>query len=1007
MRNHDEVTREVLSRRDELLAKRKSGGKKTALTLICVGVGAAVLLTSGVFFFGKGGENVPSGYVSSEVSREKQEESGEDFPEQSEEPLDFSVADWYLPGSLCVNAVMRNAPETPAKIGMLSAESKEGSLSEIADLAEGSFGEAVGARFVNVTELLQSGEHKDHGSVFFDTEKQEIVCAACLVKESLEGSRQTEEYSDREIVFPEKNVLIRVDEVTSFSRISFAIFDETQNRVSARYVLDTDTGNLYPIPVLSGNDIGALVCSPDMTTLLTFAQRKTDTDYDDAYLIDVESGEAVCISGGLPTFFTGEFSPDGKNVVVLLKNEYGVTNGTESEQCRFLLYGVDTGAHCEGEGKILSYANGLLITVTGGEYRVYDRETCQEIEPPAGTLVVEKKQNGEIVRTDLSTGSSVVLSKRAAAYLVSEDGKYLYLYSTGDEFVTCVSVETAESFYAEVDRKFVSETARLSDLYHIFYQMKLSDAKDELLVCYYTAEKGDPGEDQPDPDAEKREKLREAVRTAYERSSDIPALLNLLKGSEDYGSLSLSAYRGNGFLYLSVGNLGLGDNAVTFTEDYRSGTFTAYYDGDRHGTVAPYESEPGGRRTVACTSDAGKTEAFLVSEGISIGIADVDFAEFYENGKFSDEKARDYRLSDAYLSGIGYFSAFLWGNPGYECYDMQLLRAVLNEFLQCERKRVKVSHEYDYYGTLLFGNVRLILQRGEDGGFYLLRDEQYYEIPEWVFADFLGLCAYGYLRQNIVLTEPQTEIGRLFVGSGGNGEKLTLNALQSVLKGGVQADELKKYRCAVVGEANSVLVRVLFPVYGAGEEPDGFAVMGFASDGNAALLCLFDGSYRYCADLLCGDRAEFAPKGRISDGFGVWTFTEPADDPEDALPRKAKDLIESIRAEYGYISFGVLSMELRSLHDTPVSFFCESTPDGYSAEAMISDFWEGAFAAAVTFDLPEECLSLTNQVLLADYGLLLTLVPVGEPGEYYDLEVKDWETVSPDHPFQSSGTVIF
>ena len=963
MKSHEEVVRAVMERRDAELKKRKAtlrtaliAGAILCLTTVSV---VAVLLIGKKNNPGVSTESEPLFYTRDEGHTYNSE--GE-TSESAEEPYDTNVGTWYLPGALNVRTVMRENDVLQPMARTILREPAEEPV-RLTGVSEGKFPGTVGARFVDVSGLLEKSEHKDHGSVLFDTEKNELVCLTCRIREVLEQNG---------ILTDE---LIVVDLETQISKISFALFNEKENRISRRCVLDTDAGTLTEMPVLSANDTGALLCSPDMKHLLTFAPRKTNIDYDDVFVIDTATGEYRQIAAEMPAFYTGKFSPDGKNVLLLLKNEYGVTNGFDSERCRFILWNIETDANCECTGKVVSFLDGSVVTTDGNTYSVYDLRTCEKIAQPDGYAA--EIDGNTAYRVNLSTGEKTVLCRDNDLMMISPDGKYFYSYRTAETHLECdlIATENYERFYVELPWDFVSEVWELKagGAVNLFYQPQLSDAMDELLVCYYTVRKDEPEDPAITEQNERESRMRAALWNAYTASSDLKGLYERLRATADFDGYSFTAYKkGNDLASLAVT---YGHSRIVFVEDYRDHSFTGYYHDLEAMVISPYEREAGDRRIVPCPSTPEQAKAFFAEIGLTPEQQETDYADFYENGVFDEKRAEELRYTDAFLQNISYYTCFLWGNPGYESRDLKLLSAFLKEFRECDRKLTKAAMEPDVYGMLQYGTIRMLAERGTNGKYYIEAAEDRFEVPEYVFADLVGLCASVNLAPFGGLAEPQTSLAKQFAGNNETKEKLTLAEIDKLLISGTYPTQtLGEYRSVVLSEQNSGLIRVLFPVYGAGETPECFVIAGL--DTNSGLLrkfALFDGNYRFLANLLYGEKPSV--KGKMT--FDAWTFREPGGYFVDSYESARTIILEtlgSIGDDMGYKSFGMLGAKLANEFSVGIHL-----QEGAAIrEDFVCDLWEGALLAGVTETMSASASAEYAYVFFYEADLLLTIAPVPE-----------------------------
>lgn len=420
------------------------------------------------------------------------EQSGKPDDSSGKENAYPTVAEWYAPGILIANSVTRLA-DTPI-IGTYAESANEPECriitlahydwglnnynnSRIPELANGELAQIVGSRHIDVTGLLESSPHKDHGCLIYDITRGEAVCYVCLAKEKL----------GREL---NENESVVIDDLVTYDVMSFAVYNDLENRIIERHLYDMTTDTLTDVPVLSRNDFGMFKASADMKFIITHEIREDSADYndnpyDDVYLIETDTMEYKNISGGYPTSYESTISPDGKNVLISLKNEYGEFYGFETNQCEFLLTNTQTLAQCTGAGMVLSYADDMLVTDYRGTYHIYDRVECVEITPTEPVYAWEIKE-GELIWVNATDGSETPLRPAPDGWLISNDGKYAYGYTTGDDHITCFSLYKNDSFDVALSEEFVSEIRRISSDEKIWYQLHTNESMDEILICYYS-----------------------------------------------------------------------------------------------------------------------------------------------------------------------------------------------------------------------------------------------------------------------------------------------------------------------------------------------------------------------------------------------------------------------------------------------------------------------------------------------------------------------------------------
>ena len=382
------------------------------------------------------------------------------------DPAEYEVPAWYAPGELNVLSLTLNAKEgsVHARTG---APIRRGANNIDLDLDGNPHG-LIDVKYVDLTGVYQSAEHKGHLNLLYDVEKKEVICYTCLV-----NGLPIDPLKDGERII--------IDPMTTYKLVSFAVYNDRTNTISARYIYEPEKELLRKIPLISTQDFGLYSISPDGRYLLTGVIR--EAFYADFFLINTETLEYKCVTEGYPTFHERFFSPDGQNLLIVLADESGASY-IGSDQVRHLMVNVDTGERVICEGTVLSYANGLLITRGPDGYNAYDRTSCTKTDVPEDTYVWEKRNDG-IYRINAFTGEETYYMELPDAWKLSKDGLYAYSYVTGNGYLEVRSLENGDWFKVEVSREFSNAVKALSEEYdQIRYSINLNDEGNELLICY-------------------------------------------------------------------------------------------------------------------------------------------------------------------------------------------------------------------------------------------------------------------------------------------------------------------------------------------------------------------------------------------------------------------------------------------------------------------------------------------------------------------------------------------
>ena len=769
------------------------------------------------------------------------ETTGGDAPDETQTP-GGDMPEWYTPGTLLVRTVTRSAPASTAP-----DDPNAGSINTNVKSVE--FSSSVGSRYLNVTELLEASEHNEHGYVLYDVKKNDLICFQCIAKEML-GNRELKE-----------NEYISLDRITDPDFFSFIIYNSETNVIVGRWICDRTKGVLYEAPTI-GFDF---IISPDRKHASVNSARVNDTDFasdcEDVYLCSVGSMTAKNVSGDHPTNSESTFSPDGLNLLSPMKNERGQTytfDNSGAEKCIFLLTNVETLAQCTGVGLPLSYADGLLITRATDGYHVYDRKECKEIafkEP----IYIWETRDGKLLKVNILTGEETEFGDEPRGWRISQNGKYAYGYTAGDECLVCCSLDSGELFKIRLNDEFVNEIKRLlRENYMVTCQIQINDKMDEVLICYYTTKKHEPSEDEKESEAywERMERFYELFPDAFRNSTSIKEFLELFEKADPDDVFEWQALRGDGYTCLCLENW-------VFIEDYNHKIFTAFNDRNNHVNIMPYP--PASPLYFTCDSEPEKTERFLEERGIPIKDDDFDYGFLLTDHGIDGDAANAFFLSDAYLDAYeGEYYSYLFTDFGYSSDNLDMLRTFIRELNDCkEKKTVNGTPAGKPYTRVKLGENELALYVSDSGKYYLTAGRMTFEVPEYIFADMIALNAFTTFCFNLRMT-PSSGPASAFVPGSENSEApiLTTERLRAFLADGRKTEDLAGYMCDLF-TVNPNYIGIVFPCAD-GNALCGYLIVRLSPEGTLKELLLLDTSLRLCADLTKED----LPEGRLPESKG-------------------------------------------------------------------------------------------------------------------------------------------
>ena len=722
------------------------------------------------------------------------------------------------------------------------------------------------ARYINISSANLQSDHAGHGCLIYDAVEDKFICGTCILKEKSDGILYN---ADERII---------IDNISTPDTLLFAVWNDKENKIARRYLYDVRTDTLTEIPAPSDNDFDALAASGDFLYIVSHDCRKTDADLDDVYLINTLAKTAVNISGAYPTFMLSRIIDD-RFVLNALKY-YDSTENFDSALCKFTAYDAESGVITECIGKVLRYSGGMLLTKDGDSVcHLYDLTQGREVEITENTYYWENN-NGSLCRGNAYDGSVAAVGGSASAIYISENGECAFTYDCGDEYIVKRTLNGYD-YNAPLDKAFAEEVAELGD--KVNFSFMLREKNDVIVLLYTTTEKQTTDPD--DPAADPQTSNHDAVFTVLKngKPSSIKEAVTLLKEQFPKNDFGFTASEGDGFIALYIDARDGGTKRV-FVEDYRDNTFSAYYEGKDRSYVRLLSYSPGKYERRKLKSTEAETKAFIKQNGIPTGNADLDYAIFYENGEFSEEKVRDYSFLNT--GNITFFYAFCGGH-GIGVYDKTNLVKFLSEFASCGRQKVSLLSSYD---ITLFGHIKTSTNldfqafKHKNGGFYIRLNYEDYKVPEYVFADLVSLAASSFAQSGFRPMSRNEQNGYADGFGSGSKDPMTVKQLQDALKNGLTYEEFAGYK----SELFSVSINKEYPKFNTvtalieledGDGAHGFVYLTYKGESKEVIQArLFDSTLRYCCDLLTDGYKGLTPKGRLK--FEEYTIKmSPSDLP--------------------------------------------------------------------------------------------------------------------------------
>ncbi|MBQ1848581.1 MAG: hypothetical protein II135_11295, partial [Clostridia bacterium] len=681
-----------------------------------------------------------------------------------------------------------------------------------------------------------------------------FICGTCILNEKADKILQN---ADERII---------IDNISTSDTLLFAVWNDKESKIVRRYLYDVKTDTLTEIPAPSSNDFDTLAASDDFRYVVSHGSRPTDADLDDVYLIDTLANTAVNISGTYPTFMLSRVV-DGRFVLNALKY-YGSTENFDSELCKFIVYDAVSGVITECEGKVLRYSGGRLLTRDGESvHHLYDLTEGEEVEIPENAYYWDNV-NGDLYRGDAYNGKLELTDEAVAAIYVSDDGESVFTYNPGAEYIVKRTLDGNER-QIPLDNDFVDETNEMSE--RMYFTFMLREKNGVAVLLYTTAEK-----QTSDPQTPSQMSNHDAVFDVLknDKVSSIREAVTILKVKYPKNDFGFTVMQGDGFtvLYIDARD----GTKRAFVEDYRDNTFSAYYEGKDRAYVRLISLSAGKYERRKLNSTEAETKAFIGQNKIPTAEADLDYAIFYENGEYSEEKERDYMIVSS--GNVSFFYAFC-GSYGIEVHDKMKLNGFLTEFAACGRQKVSLLSSYD---ITLFGDIKTSTNisyeafKHKNGDYYIRSNYVDYKVPEYVFADLVSLVTSSFAKSGFRPISKNEQNG--YADGFGSGSKapMTVKQLRDALRNGLTCDEFAGYK----SELFSVSINKEYPKFNTvtalvALEDGGFVYLTYKGESKEVIAArLFDNTLRFCGDLLSDGYNGLTPKGKLT--FDEYTIKQSA-----------------------------------------------------------------------------------------------------------------------------------
>ncbi len=562
----------------------------------------------------------------------------------------------------------------------------------------------VGARILHVVHD-QPPEHSECQGVFYDMEQENYFCADHSMKPALE----------REGI-PTSGLYMHYYHPI-YGKIVF-----TSARVSYVYDVTSDTFHRLPVSLYyCPSVLGSLQTTHPYVFLHQMGGAR-----DDLYLINLLTAELTYIlkdSNGNYIYTPMDdvrITEDGKYVHFTLAKGGGEVVNSPARTT--VLYDIATGKSRTFIGEVVAYLSETqrFFLNTPDGYVVYDIATekktpYDESDLPAYYAYVTKHTDVytefdyRLMLCNRITGEEkLVTSEYVVASVINE--QYLYYYIRGEEYLRVLDVIGGGEEYLPLDKDLVQETESEENKNRsLHFGLQVEEERGEIWVYYSVT-------DTPRQDAEEVRQKRESVPSyALQKflwSGDFISIASMEPILRRYPEYGVTAYEGDGFLYLDYTNLSTDennrtlDNLMVALEDYSNGSF--YTITHTNKSFSSHFSASAEKISLA-TDAREKAKALLEALNIPIVKATMDYRPYFSDdprvkiplylSKINSEMVNTYGFKYAIWEKNGYTGARLCFEDEESKQAFRLFIAfsdTLNYYKLVDESE-GYTHKYSYY----------------------------------------------------------------------------------------------------------------------------------------------------------------------------------------------------------------------------------------------------------------------------------------------------------------------
>lgn len=488
---------------------------------------------------------------------------------------------------------------------------------------------------------------------------------------------------------------------------------------------------------LTGPDSGTI--SDDYSLMAIRELDPNDQTRELCRLVDLSNGDSVQLFSDLSVFGEAEFSDDCRSLLLTRM----VDGKTETDkQRKWVCYDIPGGRTTLGEGKVLYFREGVILSLTEERIVAYDCTTGEEltdcsnlpfaVEATPFHAINEPVELTWLTLYDPTESGQTVTLDNIAAYAVSKDGRWLYTYKDYDTAIVCRDLTSGEYFELPLSKEFVESAHSVEGT--IRYTLTVSADRTSIAIGYDIQ----PFEQISEQMLyrENARQLRQFVENTFNRSENLLDFLTRFEAdpmSRHSQIVYTAADCYDGYLVWEIlylhseldneSHLEYRSEGLRIVEDYRDGTLTLYNArsnphfipavSDAHLSNYNFSNNENHCRRLSQNADYDATRQKLTAIDRTIGSA-FDYANCYdENGEWSNTLAQCYISSYDYLRNLTQSAVFVENDALDELIEILSRNPRTEQIKEYPCQEVCLIRLCDAYGNTVYQSYLLISASGK------------------------------------------------------------------------------------------------------------------------------------------------------------------------------------------------------------------------------------------------------------------------------------------------------